>query len=150
MLQIVCDVIMQTPESGLATNESIHLFCHQIQMFSQQITAHIYDLLTAYINHISFTCDEKCLLPSCYHCSCALTGYKLSTGIIIICPEPRRKCPEQGPVFVQRCFRGSLDTLWMAALIIFPRDEVTFLMAQSWREESLLLTVRTQTNNAHE
>lgn len=119
---------------------------------TQQIAAHIYDLLllhTAYINHIFFTCDENCPLRSCYHCSCTLTGYKLSTGIMIICSEPRHKCPEQGPVFVQRCFRGSLDALWMAALIIFPRDEVTFLVAQSWREESLLLTVRTQTNNAH-
>lgn len=36
--------------------------------------------------------------------------------------------------------------LWMPMLIIFPRDEVTFLMAQSWGEESLLLIVDTQIN----
>lgn len=36
--------------------------------------------------------------------------------------------------------------LWKPMLIIFPRDEVTFLMAQSWGQESLLLKVDTQIN----
>lgn len=36
--------------------------------------------------------------------------------------------------------------LWKPMLIIFPSDEVTFLMAQSWGEESLLLIVDTQIN----
>lgn len=66
------------------------------------------------------------------------------------CGQSLDKYQEPGTVFVQSCFwekqRGFLCMLWMAILIIFPRDEVTFLMAQSWREESLLLTVCTQTN----
>lgn len=106
------------------------------------------------------TCNQllhsiwKLLFSSyCNYC-CPFTGHKLdsiySSTRIKLWPKPGHKYQEQGTVFVQSCFwekqRGFLSMVWMAILIIFPRDEVTFLMAQSWREESLLLTVCTQTD----